>query len=301
MLKKFLSSTAKEDKYTTVKKMAEKNLEDHDNFINDNFAQNSVDDQFWIVCEGCGKRIFRKNFKENLYVCPECGKHHRLKARKRIDLIIDKGSFIEINSKSEFKDPLKFPGYKEKIEKYRESSKEDESVITGTGRINGIRAVLCVMNPEFMMGSMGSVTGDKITFAMEFAAEHNMPVIICTASGGARMQEGLVSLMQMAKTSRAAAKLSEKGLPYIAVLTDPTTGGVTASFAMLGDIIISEPGTLIGFAGKRVIEQTIKQKLPEGFQSAEFMLEHGFLDMIVERKNMKEVLYRILSMHKVDN
>ena len=298
MLKKFRNqSKGKEEKYVTIKS-GDKKAENGENFINDNFQKNSLDEKFWFKCEKCGKNIFRKDFEENLYVCPECGKHYRLKARKRIDLLMDRGSFIEINKYCDLKDPINFPEYKEKAEKYRYSSKEQESVITGVGRINGLRSVICSMNPEFMMGSMGSVTGDKITYAMEYAADHDLPIIICTASGGARMQEGLVSLMQMAKTSQAVTKLSEKGLPYIAVLTDPTTGGVTASFAMLGDIIISEPETLIGFAGKRVIEQTIKKELPEGFQSAEFMLEHGFLDMIVERKNMKDTLHKILSMHR---
>ncbi|MDV9900243.1 acetyl-CoA carboxylase carboxyltransferase subunit beta, partial [Clostridioides difficile] len=162
----------------------------------------------------------------------------------------------------------------------------------------GIKTVICVMNPDFMMGSMGSIVGEKITYSIEYAAENNLPIIICSASGGARMQEGMVSLMQMAKTSQALSKLEEKSLPYISVLTDPTTGGVTASFAMLGDIIISEPNTLIGFAGPRVIEQTINQKLPEGFQTSEFLLEKGFIDMIVDRRKMKEVLYQILAMHK---
>ncbi len=238
----------------------------------------------------------------------------RMNVRDRIEMLTDKGTFIAINKETELVDPLKFPNYSEKIKSYKEKTNESESVVTGVGRINGIRYsesvvtgvgringiryVLCVMNPAFMMGSMGSVTGDKISYAFEYGAEHNIPVVVCSASGGARMQEGMMSLMQMVKTSRAVTKLAEKGQPYISILTDPTTGGVSASFAMLGDIIISEPKTLIGFAGKRVVKQTIGRELPEDFQTAEFMLEHGFLDMIVERKDLKDTIYKILYMHK---
>lgn len=282
MIKKFLSS--KESKYVTIS-------------LDDNFKENSVDDKFWIYCKGCDKHVFRKNIEENLNICPSCSYHYKFKVRDRIDLLIDKGSFVEFNSNIETQDPLNFPNYKEKLEKYKESTNESEAVITGYGRVNGIKTVISVMNPDFMMGSMGSIVGDKITYSIEYAAKNNLPVIICSASGGARMQEGMVSLMQMAKTSQALSKLEEKALPYISILTDPTTGGVTASFAMLGDIIISEPNTLIGFAGPRVIEQTINQKLPEGFQTSEFLLENGFIDMIVDRKRMKEVLYKILSIH----
>lgn len=282
MIKKFLSS--KESKYVTIS-------------LDDNFKENSVDDKFWIYCKGCDKHVFRKNIEENLNICPSCSYHYKFKARDRIDLLIDKGSFVEFNSNIETQDPLNFPNYKEKLEKYKESTNESEAVITGYGRVNGIKTVISVMNPDFMMGSMGSIVGDKITYSIEYAAKKNLPVIICSASGGARMQEGMVSLMQMAKTSQALSKLEEKALPYISILTNPTTGGVTASFAMLGDIIISEPNTLIGFAGPRVIEQTINQKLPEGFQTSEFLLENGFIDMIVDRKRMKEVLYKILSIH----
>lgn len=282
MIKKFLSS--KESKYVTIS-------------LDDNFKENSVDDKFWIYCKGCDKHVFRKNIEENLNICPSCSYHYKFKARDRIDLLIDKGSFVEFNSNIETQDPLNFPNYKEKLEKYKESTNESEAVITGYGRVNGIKTVISVMNPDFMMGSMGSIVGDKITYSIEYAAKNNLPVIICSASGGARMQEGMVSLMQMAKTSQALSKLEEKALPYISILTDPTTGGVTASFAMLGDIIISEPNTLIGFAGPRVIEQTINQKLPEGFQTSEFLLENGFIDMIVDRKRMKEVLYKVLSIH----
>lgn len=221
----------------------------------------------------------------------------RMGARDRINSIIDEGTFVEHDMDLNTTNPLNFPSYMEKVEAAREKSGEREAVITGQGKIIGQDCIICVMDSNFMMGSMGSVVGEKITRAIERAIEKSLPLIIFAASGGARMQEGIVSLMQMAKTSAALASLDEEGLLYISVLTDPTTGGVTASFAMLGDIIIAEPGALIGFAGPRVIEQTIKQKLPEGFQRAEFLLDKGFIDKIVPRKNMKLVLGRILKIH----
>ncbi|MDR1773483.1 MAG: acetyl-CoA carboxylase, carboxyltransferase subunit beta [Clostridioides sp.] len=266
--------------------------------LNEKFKDNTLNDEFWLFCKKCNKKVFKKDIEDNLNVCPNCNTHFKLSARNRIKITIDNGTFVELNKDAEFRDPLNFPGYKEKHHSYIQKTGESEAVITGYGRLNGIKIALAVMNPDFMMGSMGGVVGDKIAFIMEYAAENNLPMIIFTASGGARMQEGMVSLMQMAKTSQAIAKLEEKSLPYISILTDPTTGGVTASFAMLGDIVISEPNALIGFAGRRVIEQTIKQNLPENFQTSEFLIEHGFLDMIVERKNMKETLYKILSLHK---
>ncbi|HZK37585.1 MAG TPA: acetyl-CoA carboxylase, carboxyltransferase subunit beta [Clostridia bacterium] len=223
--------------------------------------------------------------------------HPRIAARDRVNSIIDKGTFAEYDTDLKTIDALNFPGYMEKVKIAMENSNEEEAVITGEGKITGRDCIICVMEPNFMMGSMGSVVGEKITRAIERAIEKGFPLIIFTASGGARMQEGILSLMQMAKTSAALGRLSEEGLLYIAVLTNPTTGGVTASFAMLGDIIISEPGALIGFAGPRVIEQTIKQKLPEGFQRAEFLQEKGFVDKIVHRKNMKAVLSEILKIH----
>lgn len=222
---------------------------------------------------------------------------NRMGARDRIDSIIDQGSFVEYDVGLHTKDILNFPDYTEKIEKAMENSKETEAVVTGEGKIAGEDCIICVMDSNFMMGSMGSVVGEKITRAIERAIEKRLPIIIFTASGGARMQEGIVSLMQMAKTSAALGRLNEEGLLCISVLTDPTTGGVTASFAMLGDIIIAEPNALIGFAGPRVIEQTIRQKLPEGFQRAEFLLEKGFVDKIVHRRNMKVVLSKILKIH----
>ena len=257
------------------------------------------DDKLWIKCGDCGEMLLIKDVEKNLKTCPKCNKHFRLGARKRIDLLIDKDTFIEYDKELVATNPLEFPRYDEKIDKAKKKSFNNEAVITGEGKIKGVKSIIAVMDPDFMMGSMGSAVGEKITRAIEKAIEKRLPVIIFSASGGARMQEGILSLMQMAKTSAALNRLAEKGLVYISVLTDPTTGGVTASFAMLGDIIISEPKTLIGFAGPRVIEQTIKQQLPEGFQRAEFLKEKGFVDKIIHRKNLKEMLYKILYIHTI--
>lgn len=224
-------------------------------------------------------------------------KQPRMSARERIKMVIDEGTFIEYDADLIAANPLNFPNYTEKVTQAMENSNENEAVITGEGKIKGEDCIICVMNPNFMMGSMGSVVGEKITRAIEKAIEKRVSIIIFSASGGARMQEGILSLMQMAKTSAALGRLSEEGLLYISVLTDPTTGGVTASFAMLGDIIIAEPGALIGFAGPRVIEQTIRQKLPEGFQRAELLQEKGFIDKIVNRKDMKTFLAKVLKIH----
>ena len=248
----------------------------------------------WIKCDKCKEILYKEDVKQNLSVCPNCGKHFRLSARRRIEQIIDEGTFAEMDANLHTSNPINFQGYEQKIELLEEKTKIKEAVKTGTGKINGIDVAIAVMDGNFFMGRMGEGVGEKLTHLVEQAIIKQLPVIIFCVSGGARMQEGIVSLMQMAKTSAALAKLSEAKLPYISVLTDPTTGGVTASFASLGDIIIAEPDALIGFAGPRVIEQTIKQKLPEGFQRAEFLLEHGFIDLIVERKNMKNMLYKIL-------
>ncbi len=251
-----------------------------------------------LVCKKCGEALNEAELKDNLYVCPYCGYHFRISAFVRVKMLADNGIFKEYFSSLETDNPLKFPGYEEKIEKYMLKTGLKEAVVTGTCRINGLETVLIVMDSNFMMGSMGSVVGEKITRAIMLGVDLNLPVVIFTASGGARMQEGIFSLFQMAKTSAALVSLEEKSLPYIVVLTDPTTGGVTASFAMLGDIIISEPGALIGFAGPRVIEGTIKQKLPEGFQSAEFQLEKGFVDMVIERKELKNTISFLLRVHR---
>lgn len=252
----------------------------------------------WVKCDNCKEILYKEEVKKNLSVCPNCGKHFRVSANRRIKQIIDEGTFIETNLTMKTTDPLKFPGYIDKLKILEEKTKIREAVRTGFGEINGEKVVIAAMDGNFLMGSMGSVVGEKITCAIEDAIKNSLPLIIFCVSGGARMQEGIISLMQMAKTSAALAKLDEAGLLYISVLTDPTTGGVTASFAMLGDIILAEPNALIGFAGPRVVEQTINQKLPEGFQKSEFLLEHGFIDMIVERKDMKETLYKLLSLHK---
>lgn len=258
----------------------------------------NIPDGMWVKCNSCEQIIYKKDIEENNRLCPNCGFHFRMSAKERIKLIVDEGTFIELDKDLTTLNPLDFPQYEEKIRQQEEKSGIKEAVITGTGRIYGEEAVIAVMDSFFLMGSMGSVVGEKITRAVEEATERRLPLIIFCASGGARMQEGIFSLMQMAKTAGAIARHDEAGLLYISVLTDPTTGGVTASFAMLADIIVAEPGALIGFAGSRVIEQTIKQKLPEGFQRAEFLLEHGFIDMIIRRQDLKKSLGKLLCLHK---
>lgn len=252
----------------------------------------------WVKCDNCKEILYKEDVHKNYSVCPKCGKHFRLSARRRISQIIDEGTFVETNENMETKNPLNFEGYENKIKALQEKTHIKEAVKTGFGEIFGEKVAIAVMDGNFMMGSMGEVVGEKITCLIEDAIKNKLPLIIFCVSGGARMQEGMISLMQMAKTSSALARLDEAGLLYISVLTDPTTGGVTASFASLGDIILAEPNALIGFAGPRVIEQTIKQKLPEGFQRAEFLLEHGFIDKIVERKDMKDMLATIIRLHK---
>ena len=270
-----------------------------------NVTENSVNSKAsdmmvgkWIKCDNCKEILYKDDVKNNLSVCPNCGKHFRLSARRRIEQVIDKDTFIEIDENLHSTNPIKFEGYTQKIDLLEEKTKIKEAIKIGTGKIHNIDVAIGVMDGNFLMGSMGEVVGEKIVHLVDLAIEKRLPVIIFCVSGGARMQEGMISLMQMAKTSSALAKLEKAGLLYISVLTDPTTGGVTASFASLGDIILAEPGALIGFAGPRVIEQTIKEKLPEGFQRAEFLLEHGFIDRIVERKNMREELYKILKIHR---
>jgi len=256
----------------------------------------SVPDGVFIKCAHCGKTVYGKAL--TVYkVCPECRGLFRLSARERIGITADAGTFAERDAGLSSKNPMSYPGYGEKIIQTQEKTGMRDAVITGACEIGGLKTVLCVMDSNFIMASMGSVVGEKITRAFEYATENKLPAVVFTASGGARMQEGIVSLMQMAKTSAAAKRHSDAGLFYLTVLTDPTTGGVTASFAMLGDIIIAEPKALVGFAGRRVIEQTIKQSLPEGFQSAEFLLRHGFIDKIVERSEMKGTIAGLLRLH----
>ena len=248
-------------------------------------------------CNKCGAAIIAEDVKNGYYICPKCHGYFRVHAYRRIEMIADEGSFEEWDKEMDFVNPLDFKGYEDKINHLKERTKLNEAVVTGKVMINGNPAVVGVCDGRFMMASMGWSVGEKITRAVERATEEKLPVIIFTCSGGARMQEGIVSLMQMAKTSAALKKHSDAGQLYVSVLTDPTTGGVTASFAMLGDIILAEPKALIGFAGPRVIEQTIGQKLPKGFQRSEFLLDHGFVDRIVEREELKDVLAQILEMH----
>ena len=251
-------------------------------------------------CPRCGNVIFMEEFNAGLKVCPNCSYHARISCQERLELTIDRGSFVEYDAGLTTLNPLDFPGYEEKVASAQEKTCLKEAVITGECTIRTRKCVIIIMDSRFMMASMGSVVGEKITRAFERATEKGLPVVAFTASGGARMQEGIISLMQMAKTSAAVARHSDAGLLYITVMTDPTTGGVTASFASLGDIIIAEPKVLIGFAGRRVIEGTIRQRLPDDFQSAEFLLEHGFVDMIVSRVNMRRTLSKLLKAHLPD-
>lgn len=250
-------------------------------------------------CPRCGNVEFMEEFENNKKVCSSCNYHSRLSAWERLNMTIDKGSFVEFDKDMKSKNPIGFPDYAEKQKKIREETDLTDAIVTGVATIRGYKTLIAVMDSRYMMASMGSVVGEKLTRAFEYATENNMPIVVFTASGGARMQEGIVSLMQMAKTSGAVARHSEAGLLYITVMTDPTTGGVTASFASLGDIIIAEPKVLIGFAGRRVIEGTIKQRLPDDFQSAEFMLENGFVDMIVERKRIRRTIAHLFKLHNI--
>lgn len=258
----------------------------------------NIPEGLWRKCNKCSQPIYVEDVKNNYYVCPKCGGYFRVHARRRIEMIADEGTFEEWNRDMEFSNPLDFPGYEKKVLAAREKTGLNEAVITGKASIDGHPAVIGVCDSRFLMSSMGYIVGEKITGAVERATKEKLPVIFFVCSGGARMQEGMISLMQMAKTSAALKRHQEAGQLYITVLTDPTTGGVTASFAMLGDIILAEPKALIGFAGPRVIEQTIGQKLPEGFQRSEFLLEHGFVDKIVERHELKDTLVRILRIHE---
>ena len=258
----------------------------------------SIPQGLWRKCNKCGQPIYVEDVTNNYYVCPKCGGYFRVHAYRRIEMLIDEGTFEEWNQEMEFSNPLDFPGYEKKVQATREKTRLNEAIVTGKGMIHGLPAAVGVCDARFIMSSMGHVVGEKVTQMVERATEEKLPVIIFACSGGARMQEGIVSLMQMAKTSAALKRHHEAGQLFISVLTDPTTGGVTASFAMLGDIILAEPGALIGFAGPRVIQQTIGQKLPEGFQRAEFLLEHGFVDKIVPRDEQKRVIADILRMHR---
>ena len=251
----------------------------------------------WTKCKNCEEIIYSKEIERNLNVCPKCDYHFRISARERISLVIDEGTFVETDPDMTSVDFLKFKDskkYSDRIKAALKKSGGGDAVVTGSGLMNGQEVIVAVFDFGFLGGSMGSVVGEKITRAIELGLEKKAPVLVFSSSGGARMQESIMSLMQMAKSSAALAKLKQAGIPFISVLTDPTTGGVTASFAMLGDLNIAEPKALIGFAGPRVIEQTIRQKLPEGFQRSEYLLEHGMVDMIVTRKEMKDKLSQAL-------
>ena len=264
-----------------------------------NTSKMSVPSDLLFKCPRCQQVTWMDAFRENNMVCPNCRYHGRMHVSERLKITVDNGTFHEYDRDMRSKNPIRFEGYERKLEELSAATGLNEAVVTGEAEIMGEKCVIGIMDSHFMMASMGSVVGEKIARAFERATAQRLPIVLFTASGGARMQEGMVSLLQMAKTSGAAARHSDSGLLYITVLTDPTTGGVTASFASLGDIIIAEPKALVGFAGRRVIEDTIRQKLPDSFQSAEFLEEHGFADMICDREHMRETLSTLLRMHRV--
>ena len=249
-------------------------------------------------CPACGAAISKRDLVRALYVCPQCGHHHKIGAYLRLSMLLDPHTFQELDERFSMPNVLNFPGYDEKLAQLRRTTGLTEGVVTAKGKVNGRPIIAAVLDSQFLMGSMGVAVGEKITRAAEYAQKHRLPLVIFSASGGARMQEGILSLMQMAKTSAALEKFSQSGGLYISVFTHPTTGGVTASFASLGDYTLAEPGALIGFAGPRVIEQTIGQKLPEGFQRAEYLEEHGFVDQIVPRAQMRETISLLLTLHE---
>lgn len=258
-----------------------------------------IPDGLWVKCQQCNNLLFSKEIERNLYVCPKCNYHYKVPAPTRIAQLLDEGSFRETNAHIAPVDPLSFPGYSEKLAAAQKKTGLLEGMVTGTGTLDGYPVVVAVMDFDFIGGSMGSVVGEKFTLAAEMAAREKKPLIAVATSGGARMQEGILSLMQMAKTAAAVGVLGEVGVPYFSILANPCTAGVMASFASLGDVIIAEPGALVAFAGPRVIEQTVKEKLPPGAHRAEFLLSHGFIDLIVERKEIKRTLSRLLAMHGV--
>lgn len=282
MFKDFFNRNSKKKKYVTVQ----------------DSKQNDVPEGIMTKCPNCKKIMYTKELTENLNVCFNCDHHIPLSAYSRIKAISDEGTFNEFDKGMTSANPLNFPGYEEKLEKDQTKTGLNEAVVTGTATLNGIRFGVGVMDSRFRMGSMGSVVGEKICRIVDYCTEHRLPFVLFTASGGARMQEGIISLMQMAKTSVSLEKHSDAGLLFVSYMTHPTTGGVSASFASVGDINLAEPKALIGFAGRRVIEQTINEKLPEDFQTAEFLLEHGQLDKVVHRSQMRETLAQIFEMHR---
>lgn len=252
----------------------------------------------WLKCDKCKEIVYKETVRSNNNICPNCGAYFRMHINRRLEMVIDEGTYKRFDLNLDTTNPLDIEEYPKKIKALREKTGLEEAVSAGTGKINGEEVVICVMDSGFFMGSMGAVVGEKITYSIEKAIELKLPLIIFCVSGGARMQEGIISLMQMAKTTAAISKLNKAGGLYISVLTDPTYGGVTASFASIADIVLAEPGAMIGFAGQRVISQTIGETLPEGFQTAEFLLEHGFIDKIVERKDLKQTLHKLIQFHK---
>ena len=261
-------------------------------------ATSDLPDGVWVRCEGCKRTLYMGDLERELMVCPACGRHHDLSAPERLAMLLDEGSFEEVDAHLRSGDPLEFTSgkvYSEQVAAAVERTGLGEAIVTGRATIGGHRAIVGVMDFRFIGASMGSVVGEKVTRAFELALAERTPLVLVTASGGARMQEGILSLMQMAKTAAAAARLAAAGVPYIVVLTNPTMGGVTASFATLGDVLVAEPGALIGFAGPRLVEQTIRKSLPKGFQSSEFLLEHGMIDMVVDRRELKDRVALLLS------
>lgn len=283
MLIKEIFTKSKKKKYATIPSEA---------------AKQDVPEGIMTKCPECKKIMYTKEIMKNVKVCINCGYHHPMNAKERFDSFLDEGTFEELNAEMISENPLNFPDYLEKVKKDRKKTNINEAVVTGIGHVEGNKIVMAVMDSTFRMGSMGSVVGEKITRAIEKADELNVPFIIFTASGGARMQEGVLSLMQMAKTSVALKRFSDNGGLIISIMTHPTTGGVSASFASLGDFNFAEPGALIGFAGRRIIEQTIREELPEDFQTAEFLLKHGQLDAVINRIELKEQIANILSIHQ---
>lgn len=292
----------KKRKYATVPSTAERTVQrvgDGGEILPEEKPRREIPEGLMNKCPKCGTIQFTKELDKNLKVCTSCGYHFKLSAVERIQMMMDDGRFFEYDSEMMSEDPLEFPDYVGKYRKAVESTGMNDAVITGEGTIGGFPVVVAVMSFDFMGGSLGSVVGEKVTLAVEYAIQKNYPLIIFSTSGGARMQESILSLMQMAKTSAALARLNEQGGLFISVITDPTFGGVTASYAMLGDYIVAEPGAAFGFTGRRVIEQTIRQKLPDTFQTAEFNLQHGQVDIVVHRKEMKNTLTRLLDLHVV--
>jgi acetyl-CoA carboxylase carboxyl transferase subunit beta len=258
-----------------------------------------IPEGLWVKCESCREIVYKREIEKNLQICPKCNYHFRISARERLDLLVDEGSFVEVDAGLTSDDPLSFRDkilYREKLEENRKKTGLGDAAISGEATVEGLPVILVIMDFAFIGGSMGSVVGEKIVRAAEAAIETRKPLVTVASSGGARMQEGIFSLMQMARVSAAVGQLKDNGVLYISILADPTFGGVTASFAMLGDLILAEPKSLVGFAGRNVIEQTIKQQLPEDFQRAEFLLEHGFIDKIVDRKDIKKTIAKIIEL-----